>query len=480
VQFFFAIATHSHYIHRFYGESFPTPPQEGTPGYLRGDENEDAAQKVDLTHLSSRQAIQDIVSFVKSKEALQHFKLSNEQDAKGVRWITFGGSYPGMLSAWSHLLHPTTIFGAVSNSAPIQAELNFHQYHEHVGMDLENEEVGGSKECRKIIEEGHEQAVAILESQTSFEADGKKAVDEDSSEDGHGLERLALMFNICGGADTLRASRRNQEVFIGDGIITIPAQSNDPSCTTGKVCNIKGLCDTILTERKNSPMKSSLDILGDVNQLQKKTQPGGGEQCTVVEWKAWLYFWKQDFTPTTQNVNDYSWVYQTCNEFGFYQTCNKDSNCPYGKGYHDIDRDLEICQEAFGMDADTVKQNVASTLTYYGGRSLTPNTGQDRVGPSNDMIVDGEDTVVDGQNRLIFLNGDIDPWEELSFNDGTDITPSDSVQGASHHFWTQMIKETDSASVVEARATIYKTVTDWLEQPTHLVSVGGDTVMETE
>jgi len=96
------------------------------------------------------------------------------------------------------------------------------------------------------------------------------------------------------------------------------------------------------------------------------------------------------------------------------------------------------------------------------------------------MIVDGEDTVVDGQNRLIFLNGDIDPWEELSFNDGTDITPSDSVKGASHHYWTQMIKETDSASVVEARATIYKTVTDWLEQPTHLVSVGGDTVMETE
>lgn len=213
--------------HRFYGESFPTPPQTNS-GNLRGsdEEGEDEEDEsggdafvVDYTYLSSRQAIMDIVQFVKSPVALQHLMVSDGATADKVKWITFGGSYPGMLSVWSHLLHPEAIFAAVSNSAPIQAELDFSQYHEHVGNDLENEEVGGSKLCRKIVEEGHEEAAAILERHTSFpgeEDNGssrkRKKVDEDSSEDGHGLERLAQLFNVCGGADSLRASRRNQEV----------------------------------------------------------------------------------------------------------------------------------------------------------------------------------------------------------------------------------------------------------------------------
>ena len=158
---------------------------------------------MDYTHLSSRQAVQDIVGFVKSPEALQHLNLSDGSEK--TTWITFGGSYPGMLSAWSRLLHPEDIFAAVSSSAPIQAQLDFEKYHEHVGSDLEDDVVGGSKPCRAIVEEGHEQIVAVLKGNT-LQSDGEG----DSSEDG--LDQLATLFNICGGAETLRASRRNQEV----------------------------------------------------------------------------------------------------------------------------------------------------------------------------------------------------------------------------------------------------------------------------
>ena len=82
---------------------------------------------------------------------------------------------------------------------------------------------------------------------------------------------------------------------------------------------------------------------------------------------------------------------------------------------------------AFNIDSDTVKQNVESTLSYYGGTSLTPNTGE-KVGP-NSMIADGEDTLV-GQKRIVFLTGDVDPWTELSFTaKGNKDHPSISVQG---------------------------------------------------
>ena len=153
--------------------------------------------------------------------------------------------------------------------------------------------------------------------------------------------------------------------------------------------------------------------------------------------------------------------YQTCSEFGFYQTCNSDSSCPYGRGYHEVSRDLEVCQAVFGIDPGTVKSNINSTLTYYGGWKLTPNTGE-QTGPRiSSMVEDGEDTL-DGQKRIIFVTGDVDPWTELALTDGNGDHPSISVQGASHHFWTHKVLESDGDAIVAARQTIYDTVSDWL------------------
>jgi len=151
-----------------------------------------------------------------------------------MQWITFGGSYPGMLSAWSHLLHPSAIRAAVSSSAPIQAKLDFSEYNEHVGNDLQKKEVGGSKLCHDIVREGHAQVVAVLDGKV-VETDGGGV--ETTVED---VDDVAALFNVCGGGDTLRESKRNQEAFVGDGLIRIPAQGNDPSCV-GEFCNIQGV-----------------------------------------------------------------------------------------------------------------------------------------------------------------------------------------------------------------------------------------------
>ena len=64
-------------------------------------EGSDYPDYEDLTYLSSRQAVRDVVQFVQSDETAQHLGGLNN-----VKWVTFGGSYPGMLSAWSRLLYP--------------------------------------------------------------------------------------------------------------------------------------------------------------------------------------------------------------------------------------------------------------------------------------------------------------------------------------------------------------------------------------
>ncbi len=159
-------------------------------------------------------------------------------------------------------------------------------------------------------------------------------------------------------------------------------------------------------------------------------------------------------------------------------SCNKDSNCPYAQGYHDVSRDLELCQSVFGIDPNTVKQNVDSTLSYYGGWSLSPNTGKS-TGPDDSNMLDNEEEDT-AQKRIIFITGDVDPWTELSYTkQGNEDHPSIHVLGASHHFWTHEVKESDGEHVKNARQTIYDTVSNWLglSSGMNLVSSPGEQSM---
>ena len=239
--------------HRYYGKSVPTIEETNdgeASGYLRGDNDSNSqhgnqkdgtAAGAEFAYLSSRQAVKDIVEFVSSIE------ITTDSDKK-VPWITFGGSYPGMLAAWSRLLHPDVIHGAVSNSAPVEAKLDFNEYNDRVGFDLADEFVGGSEECRRIVLEGHEEVVDIFD---------RVVVGDDNDNDPGGntadeLNHVATLFNVCGGADMLRADKNNMDSFVGDGLFNIPAQENDPSCQgevsyEEKVCNIRGVSSKALS-----------------------------------------------------------------------------------------------------------------------------------------------------------------------------------------------------------------------------------------
>ncbi|CAN0443228.1 unnamed protein product, partial [Laminaria digitata] len=113
-----------------------------------------------------------------------------------------------------------------------------------------------------------------------------------------------------------------------------------------------------------------------------------------------------------------AWLYQTCTEFGFYQasrllsdTCEVGTRCPFTKGLHTLDVDLQMCREAFGITPDQIQEQVRLTNLYYGG---------DRPRGS----------------RVIFPNGAIDPWHALGvLKTPMPALPAIYVQGESYHSW---------------------------------------------
>lgn len=71
-----------------------------------------------LVYLSSSQALADIANFINKMNS--QYKLP-----KDVKWVAFGGSYPGSLAAWVRVKFPHLVYAAVSTSGPLLAKVNF-------------------------------------------------------------------------------------------------------------------------------------------------------------------------------------------------------------------------------------------------------------------------------------------------------------------------------------------------------------------
>ena len=66
---------------------------------------------------------------------------------------------------------------------------------------------------------------------------------------------------------------------------------------------------------------------------------------------------------------DRVWTYQTCAEFGFYQTCDPNSSCPFTvvPWLDTLQSSLDLCQVLFNISSVEVENNIADSNIFYGG-----------------------------------------------------------------------------------------------------------------
>ncbi|CAN9511156.1 unnamed protein product [Ophioblennius macclurei] len=373
--------------HRFYGKSHPT-----------ADLSTDS-----LRFLSSRQALAD----------LAHFRtaMADSRGLTNTKWVAFGGSYPGSLAAWFRLKYPHLVHASVATSAPIHATVNFPEYLEVVWRSLASE----NTECPKLVREASDAVVQKLKDPKTYDNITKdfklcsKLQIQTEMDSAYFLETLAG--NIM---DVVQYNEDNREF---EGVI-------------GTNITIKVLC---------SMMGDSL--LGDayaryaaVTRLMMDTF---SMKCLDASYSN--YF--RDMTNTswdgTAAGGGRQWIYQTCSEFGFYQSTDS-PNQPF-IGFP-LQYQVKQCAGFYNISAEQVAEAVVQTNEYYGGYDIR-------------------------SSRIVFPNGSIDPWHALGITQdiGPDL-PAVFIKGTAHCANMYPARSEDLPQLSLARDHVFILLQQWLKQ----------------
>lgn len=132
--------------HRFYGKSQPF----------------DDLSTEHLRYLTIKNALAD----------LAHFQRTMVQQRGWTgKWISFGGSYPGSLSAYYRMQYPYLVVGAIASSAPVRAQEAYPEYDQHVTKVAGPKCADAMRKVVKEIEEAQADRQRFDEIKNMFAAD---------------------------------------------------------------------------------------------------------------------------------------------------------------------------------------------------------------------------------------------------------------------------------------------------------------------
>jgi hypothetical protein len=361
--------------HRFYGESQPT-----------GDLSFES-----LKYLTSEQALADIKNFILDMNV--KFNFTNP------RWITFGGSYPGALSAWARQTYPDIIYAAVASSGPVQAVVDFTGYLDVVYTALNNYD----PKCSTSVHNGFAKINELMKTES-------------------GRKSLSNSFNTC---NPLPSDSDNINYFYEAIIGTYMGQIQYSRPGT-----IEYLC---------SLQTGSGDDLQGVVAVQTLE----GQGCLDVDYQGFITA-LSDTSAGGGWSDTRSWIWQTCNEFGFYQSTDSSTVTNSFTGSDiSINWYVQQCAQAYdsSLTNSTVFANIQKTNKQYLGQKGYNGT------------------------KVVFPNGTNDPWHVLSVLSATNKkTYPVIIDGTSHCYDMYGPDSSDSPSLIQGRKKIRNHVISWVNE----------------
>ncbi|WP_193786835.1 S28 family serine protease [Legionella tucsonensis] len=271
--------------HRYYGESLPF----------------NSLSTKDLRFLTTEAALDDLAYFQRH--------LKNEKNWTG-KWVAFGGSYPGSLSAYYRLKFPYLVVGALASSAPVMAKEDFVEYDAHVTQ------VAGFQ-CASHMRE------VVREVEASLSNPAK-------------LTQLKTLFDASAVADPV------------DFLYLI--------ADTGAAAVQYGMRDDFCSKLSASPTP----LQGYAEFTKKLYQDMHVNAVDMTAQGA-----------MSENPGDYKdglgmrqWYYQSCKEYGYWQNAHPDSVLSTRSLLINLDYHHNVCQRLFGLTQPANTAELNNTLYF--------------------------------------------------------------------------------------------------------------------
>ncbi|XP_060847785.1 putative serine protease K12H4.7 [Rhopalosiphum padi] len=377
--------------HRYYGESHPT---------------EDLSTS-NLVYLNSEQALADLAEFIINIKI--KYKISST-----AKWVAFGGSYPGSLAAWLRMKYPHLIHIAVSSSGPLLAKIDFKEYF----MVVENALATYKPECVSQIKEANQMINVLLKTD-------------------HGAKIVEKKFKLCDPLD-----RKNDKdvsylfEILADNFAEIVQYNKDNrhySNPDRSSVTIETLCDIMV----NKSIPTPLDRYAAVNSKLLSVHKA---ECQDNIYSQLIDFYRNTSWNSSAAGGGRQWTYQTCTEFGFYQTSSQDNHV-FGHNFP-IDFFINLCMDIFGKS--------------YNAELLS-----DAVGRTNTMF--GDLNII--ESRVLFIHGSVDPWHALGITHArTKNNVAIFINGTAHCANMYPPASSDLPELTQARTTIRAYLKEWLAE----------------
>lgn len=361
--------------HRYYGKSKPTKDTSSP----------------NLQYLSVDQALADLARFIETKKSREGFENSTV--------VVFGGSYSGNVATWLRLKYPHLVQGALASSAPIFAKADFYEYYEVVTESLRRY----SQKCVDQIK-------------AAFKAVEKLFAAKD------GPQKLKQYFNLCDVPDV--NSSNDREHFMN-----ILVEQFGGTVQYNKVVNgrtmIAACCETMTNEQLGSPLQRLVHFVSN------------GNKCLQNNYEKFVKLYRNETWDAQPDIMR-QWFYQTCTEYGYYQTTNSNKTS-FGSSLS-LRYFTDICTDLYGeyYNNEFLNVRVKRTNVMYGG--LRPDL-----------------------RNVIFTNGNVDPWHALSvLQDLNTLSPAILINGSSHCRDLYSDSNTDVEDLIRARAKVRKIIGGWI------------------
>ncbi len=271
--------------HRFYGKSQPY--------------NDLSTQH--LSYLTIKNALADLAHFQRT--------ITQKYGWTG-KWVSFGGSYPGSLSAYYRMQYPYLVVGAIASSAPVRAQESYPEYDQHVSKIAGTDCANAMRRVVKEIEAIQSNKQKFNEVKRLFEAENVV----------HDVDFLYLVADIGAGAIQYGMHEKFCQM--------LTTQGNELEAYAGFAKYIYKLFGA--SAESMTAQAAETDELGD----------------------------------NAKEIGMRQWYYQSCREYGYWQVAHKDPEQSTRSAQIDLAYHHNICKRLFNLTTPaTIEQTNQSFFT---------------------------------------------------------------------------------------------------------------------